>query len=124
MVRDISKDGTGRRMTPSQLEQFFQLGQRLITQSAQTQQSVIIELASEGGLARIKELVDLTGTIPEDQNLRHFRDVLLPFLQTVTHEDVLPSLVLENHLGTFHAFLFGPSGRRATSLFRFIADSF
>ena len=123
-MRDISKDGIGRRMTPNQLEKFFQSGQRLVTQSAQTQQNVVIELASEGGLARIKELVDLTETVHEGHKLRHFRDALLPFLQTVTHEDVLPSLILENQLGTLYAFLFGPAGRRATGLFKFIADSF
>lgn len=45
-----------------------------------------------------------------------------PSFRTLTHPDVLSSLILEISLDTIYNFLFGPNGCRAVSLFRSTAS--
>lgn len=85
----------------------------------ETGQQIIKKLATEEGLAMIKTLADeqANGVTPETR-LRIFRDRTLPFFQTISHPDILSSLILETPLDTICTFLFGPSGRRAINLFK------
>lgn len=85
----------------------------------ETGQQIIKKLATEEGLAMIKILADeqANGTAPE-MRLRVFRDRTLPFFQTISHPDIMSSLILETPLDTICTFLFGPNGRRAINLFK------
>ena len=58
-----------------------------------------------------------------EMRLRIFLDKLLPFFQTITHPDVMSSLILETPLDTIFTFLFGPNGRRAIRLFNFTTSA-
>ena len=50
--------------------------------------------------------------------LRTFKVKTLPFFQTISHPDVLSSLILETPVSIICNFLFGPNGRRAIGLFK------
>lgn len=51
-----------------------------------------------------------------------FSTQVLPFLETVTHPNVLSSLVLESSVGTIYNFLFGLNGDRAAKTLKFIGE--
>ena len=103
-----------------EIGKFFKMGWDLISKEhTEIGQQVIKKLATEEGLAMIKALADeqAHGVTPE-MRLRIFRDRTLPFFQTISHPDVLSSLILETPLDTICTFLFGPNGRRAIDLFK------
>lgn len=67
----------------------------------------------------IKALVDeQVNSLKSETKLRVFKDRTLPFFRTISHPDVLSSLILETPLDTICTFLFGPNGRRAITLFK------
>lgn len=108
-----------------EIGKFFKLGWELISkEDPETGQQIIKKLASEEGLAMVKALADENVNGPElEMRLRVFKDSTLPFLQTISHPDILSSLVLEVPLETIYTFLFGPNGRRATNLFKSTASA-
>lgn len=108
-----------------EIGKFFKLGWELISkEDPETGQQIIKKLASEEGLAMVKALVDENANGPElEMRLRVFKDSTLPFLQTVSHPDILSSLILEMPLDTIFTFLFGPNGRRATNLLKSTASA-
>lgn len=82
-------------------------------------QQIIKKLATEEGLAMIKGLTDEQADgVKSETRLRNFMDRTLPFFRTITHPDILSSLILEIPLDTICTFLFGPNGRRAIDLFK------
>lgn len=48
---------------------------------------------------------------------------LIPFLEVMTHKDVLYSMMLEQVVADVYIFLYGIGGRRATTLFGFLAET-
>ena len=107
------------------LPQFFRLAWRLVSEGeAGTRQQVITKLASEGGLHRIKELTDTKyENVSDGRRAAVLEEAMIPFFRAISHEDVLPSLILETAVDTIYNFLFGPSGRRAISLFKYAAPT-
>ena len=104
---------------------FFQIGWNLIeSEDAGTRQHVITKLGAETGLTIIKNLTDIMNASPKDETtISIFKDRTLPFYRIISHPDVLSSLVLETPVDTIYTFLFGPSGRRGVSVFRFTATA-
>ena len=107
------------RLTPKRLEAFMQNAQRFVElRDDALRQEVITILSSEGGLVRIAELV---GT--NLMNLQHeaqsdfLEGAVLPFFRTVTHHDVLSSLLLERSVGDIFVFMFVVGGRRGVTSF-------
>ena len=99
---------------------FFTVGWDLTSKEhTETGQQIIKKLATEEGLAMIKALADkkLDG-VELETSLRIFKDRTLPFFRTISHPDILSSLILETPLDTICTFLFGPNGRRAINLFK------
>lgn len=83
-----------------------------------TKQQIMKKLASEEGLMMIKTLADkISGDSQPDAKVGIFKDAVLPFFRTISHPDVLSSLILETPVDTIYTFLFGPNGRRALDLF-------
>lgn len=115
-------DGRSRPMRPNLLVKFFQEGQRLMsTHSHSTTQFIITKLASEGGLSRISEVTSFdTSELSATRKSENFETLMLPFLQIITNNDALSSLLLEKHLGDIYVYIFGIGGRRAISLFHSI----
>ncbi|KAL9598762.1 MAG: hypothetical protein Q9219_004259 [cf. Caloplaca sp. 3 TL-2023] len=108
-----------------ELGKFFRLGWDLLSRDpTDTGQQIIKKLATEEGLIMIKALTDRQDEGAKLQNrLTDFTDSTLPFLRTLSHPDILSSLILENPLDTICTFLFGPNGRRATRLFQSVASA-
>lgn len=107
------------------LAKFFKLGWDLISKEyTDTGQQIIKKLATEEGLAMIKALVDeMVDGLERRSRMRIFTDKLLPLFRTITHPNVLSSLILETPLDTICTFLFGPNGRRAVRLFTFVTSA-
>ncbi|GKZ20844.1 hypothetical protein AbraIFM66951_009163 [Aspergillus brasiliensis] len=107
------------------LGSFFQEAQRLLDQDVGVQQEVIRALAGEGGLKRLKELIDenIVATRSPTQKSDNLTQQVSSLLSIVTHPGVLDSLVLEQAVGTIYAFIYGVEGRRALVLLTFLADS-
>jgi hypothetical protein len=86
-------------------------------------QSVVQLLSSEGGLKKLKELLD---EIPFDTyapplKRQVFVGSILPFLQILTNPDVSKSSLLETDVDRLYTVLWGnETGGRALRLFRFI----
>lgn len=90
----------------------------------ETGQQIIKKLAAEEGLAMIKALADeKVDGVGLETRLRIFKEGTLPFFRTISHPDVLSSLILETPLDTICTFLFGPNGRRAIKLFSFTTSA-
>lgn len=102
---------------------FFQMGRILVeSEDAGTRQHVITKLGAETGLAIVKTLTDIMDESQQEELIISiFRDRTHPFYRIISHQDVLSSLILESPVDTIYTFLFGPSGRRGLSVFRFTA---
>ncbi|KAI4273758.1 MAG: hypothetical protein L6R38_006265 [Xanthoria sp. 2 TBL-2021] len=99
---------------------FFKMGWDLVSKEhTETGQQIIKKLATEEGLAMIKALADeQADSVELEMRLYTFKDRTLPFFRTISHPDILSSLILEIPLDTICTFLFGPNGRRAINLFK------
>ena len=114
----ISRQNT--RFQVVEIGNFFKMGWDLVSKEhTETGQQIIKKLATEEGLAMIKALVDEQAEGVElETRLRKYKDGTLPFFRTISHPDILSSLILETPLDTICTFLFGPNGRRAINLFK------
>ena len=103
-----------------EIGKFFKVGWDLTSKEhTESGQQIIKKLATEEGLAMIKALVDEKfDGVELESRLRIFKDKTLPFFRTISHPDILSSLILETPLDTICTFLFGPNGRRAIKLFK------
>lgn len=109
----------------SRLGSFFEEARRLIDEGDGVIQEVVRALATEGGLRRIRELVEYDyNRILAAARPSVFRTQMLPFLEIITNPNVLESLVLEQAVGTIYNVLYGTSGRRGVVLLGFLADMF
>jgi hypothetical protein len=109
-LRDLRfKVKTGEKGAPlrSRLAQFFQNTNELISGEPGVVQEVIELLASEGGSKRIFELLQQPLGDMEDGRLAIiFDQQLLPFLKTITHVNVLSSIVLSARVSSIYNFFY------------------
>ena len=111
------------RSLRGRLASFFQEARRLIDIDASVLQQVIQSLAGEDGLRCVQELVEQDfGSMTASMKRNVFELQALPFLETISHHDVLSSLVLEQAVGTIYNVLFGMGGARAAVFLGFISD--
>lgn len=108
------------RIRNVEIGNFFTMGWDLISKEhTEIGQQIIKKLATEEGLGMIKALVDEQADDVELQTrLRKFKNTTLPFFRTISHPDILSSLILETPLDTICTFLFGPNGHRSINLFK------
>ncbi|KAL0261608.1 hypothetical protein SLS55_003038 [Diplodia seriata] len=119
----IPKEGNLPELLGPQLSTFFQKGAELVACDPGIRQDVISRLASPGGLARVRELVELDFSSLNDRvKLRRFLTYHMHFFQIITHPDVLSSIILEQPLGSLFTFLYGINGQRTIRLFSSITD--
>jgi hypothetical protein len=105
------------------LKSFFQEARRLLDGDAGVMQVVVKTLADEDGLRCVRELVEQEfDGMANNRKGTVFSTQVLPFLETVTHPNVLSSLVLESSVGTIYNVLFGLNGDRAAKILNFIKD--
>ncbi|KAJ5390631.1 uncharacterized protein N7496_001699 [Penicillium cataractarum] len=122
--RGIPSNSTPLYLLHIKLKHFFQEARRLLDADAAVLQAVVKTLADEDGLRCIRELVERDfGAISNTLKGTVFSSQVLPFLETVTHPNVLSSLVLESSVGTIYNVLFGLSGGRAGKFLDFIGDA-
>ncbi|KAJ6096169.1 hypothetical protein N7486_006915 [Penicillium sp. IBT 16267x] len=103
-----------------QLERFFVKARRLIETNAESMQNVIQTLAEEHGLRVI--LILLQQSFEDNKNDHVFSSQVMPFLEIITHVDVLNSLILTRHVGTIYVCLFGLNGSLAARVLGKICD--
>ena len=123
----------GERITHSaaigwqSLQRFFKLGWSIMTRAESdvgVRQALILKLATDPGIQMIKAVVDLV--IDEEANDEEpvsLLEIVIPLFRTISHHDVVSSLILETPLLTICNFLFGPNGRRLIPLFRSTATT-
>ena len=109
------------------LGRFFKEARRLIDQGDGVQgvlQDVVRALSQEGGLKRIQELVERDlDLFSSATNSAVFQAEVLPFLEIVTHPNVLASLILEQAVGTiYNCLFFGISGKRGVRFVGFLVS--
>ena len=108
--KDIPRYTHHTRPLGHRLGWFFKEARRLIDQGDGVQgvlQDVVRALSQEGGLKRIQELVERDFDLfSSATNSAVFQAEVLPFLEIVTHPNVLASLILEQAVGTIYNCLF------------------
>ncbi|KAJ5792863.1 uncharacterized protein N7503_008841 [Penicillium pulvis] len=102
------------------LEQFFVKARRLIDTDADSMQNVIQTLAEEQGLRTI--FILLQQNFDNKNKERIFGSQVMPFLEIITHVNVLSSLILSRHVGTIYSSLFGLNGSFAAGVLGKICD--
>ncbi|KAL1383418.1 helicase [Phyllosticta capitalensis] len=105
------------------LADFFQTSARLVDSDSAIRQQVIEKLASDGGISRIRELVsdcNSTGNLLQQQ--RRFVGRVLPFFKTISHPDVLSSLILEQDVAHLYGILYGGNGATGIKVFSFVTE--
>lgn len=107
-----------RRLGPG-VGRFFQQALTLVSGEAGIMQEAISQLATEGGLKLIGELVNERSfeTMKDEFLIRIFETQFVPFFQTLSHKNVLASALIEDRRATILNYLFGVGGVRATVLF-------
>jgi hypothetical protein len=80
-------------------------------------QSLIKNLGEQRGLEWIRELLSSSYDGGASQYTLSFQSHCVPFLQLISHEEILSSLVLEKAVGTIYNVVYGPAGRRAINFF-------
>lgn len=111
---------TERTLGRYALQLFFQDAQVLVDSDHGIRQAVIKELASDGGLERVRELAAADFCIANVQQAQQYVNYISPFFHIITHPNVISSALLEDSLSTIYIFLYGPSGQRAIKLFETI----
>ncbi|KAL9060626.1 MAG: hypothetical protein Q9162_000577 [Coniocarpon cinnabarinum] len=104
------------------LSWFFAAAEKLVEQDEETRQSVIARLATECGLARIREAtlhLEAINSENEDMSDHVFTKELMPLLRVLSRLNVMSSLLLENPRDTIINFLSGVGGSRGKSIFNF-----
>jgi len=121
----IPRPGPHNRPLTRQLPAFFKTALKLVDKDAGSRQEVVTELANDGGLQRINEVVEAIQE-PRNSSLSArktvFRDLLLPVFYILSRPQVKSSFVLESALQTLFNYLFGLAGRRATLIFNFTVN--
>ncbi|KAI4120999.1 MAG: hypothetical protein LQ338_006622 [Usnochroma carphineum] len=123
----IPKEKAGRRIqhdTPD-IKTFFMIAWDLTSSSdASGRQRLIKKLSTDEGLNMIKTLADTMDDGQDDQSvISLFQASVIPFYRTISHPEVISSLVLEHSLETIYNFLYGSGGRRGDQVFRFTAKA-
>jgi hypothetical protein len=96
----------------------FIQGALVLVDAVDTMQEVVTCLSSEGGLARLGEMLNADYSNLSDDRLHIvFKDQLLPFMRIVAHEDVLSSAILESRHADILIYLYGINGKRSVAVF-------
>ncbi|RAL00716.1 putative NF-X1 finger and helicase domain protein [Aspergillus ibericus CBS 121593] len=102
----------------------FVKAKELIEVDEGTLQDVIQCFARESGLRRIQELIQRDfASISTSAKHELFVNQMLPFMEVITHPNVLASLVMEQAVGTIYNCLYGINGRRGEPFLAFLASA-
>ena len=114
--------GAIRTLDRKELSDFFRTAVGLLglKRDAMIQQ-VVKSLATEDGSQLIQSVTLEFSHCSDVERASCFTSVVIPFLQCVTHRDVLKSILLESTVGTIFTVLYGNSGSRGIPFFRNIA---
>ncbi|KAF2718114.1 hypothetical protein K431DRAFT_275483 [Polychaeton citri CBS 116435] len=103
----------------TQLPLFIGQALDLVNAGVEAMQDVITSLAGEGGLHRLRELLDFElETLDHEKAKSVFEARLYPLMQILSHEFILVSVVAEARHATLLNFLYGIDGSRAIDTFK------
>lgn len=109
------------QLSAAQMLEFLQEG-LLATKSTGSRQAFVNNLATEAGLARIRQIVE-TDFSPSYRVLNPmFQPHCVLFLRLISNEEIRQSLVLEKAVGTIYNVIYEHNGNRGVLFFRKIAD--
>ncbi|RAL12889.1 uncharacterized protein BO97DRAFT_389313 [Aspergillus homomorphus CBS 101889] len=94
----------------------------MIKASSEDRQDFINGLATEEGLATVRQVVEsnFARSYSVLGAMFHVHGIL--FLQVITHDGALSSLALERSMGTIYNVIYGPNGRRAVAFFTQVTE--
>jgi len=104
------------------LSRFFQQAQKLVNGEAGARQQVIRELATEGGLQRVRQAVEQNYPYGPVQKSAAFREQIVPLFNILTNSEVDKSALLEQPVSEIYGYLYGIEGQRLTKLFTWILE--
>ncbi|KAH0848189.1 NF-X1 finger and helicase domain protein [Fonsecaea pedrosoi] len=82
-------------------------------------QETVLILAKDGGLQRIKQVVERSmDGMSLNMRRKMIKEQAIPLCQVITHQHVLASTLLEVHVGTIYNFIYGVQGQRAVQFFK------
>ncbi|OAL28194.1 hypothetical protein AYO20_09522 [Fonsecaea nubica] len=82
-------------------------------------QETVLILAKDGGLQRIKQVVERSmDGMSLTTRRKMIKEQAIPLCQVITHQHVLASTLLEVHVGTIYNFIYGVQGQRAVQFFK------
>ncbi|KAJ5052617.1 hypothetical protein J3E74DRAFT_443226, partial [Bipolaris maydis] len=93
-----------------------------ITTSAESRQIFIDNLATEHGLARVRQIVETNFSMPYSVLNPMFDPHCILFLHIISNEEIRHSLVLEKAVGTIYNVIYGYDGNRGIGFFRNVTD--
>ncbi|OAG40421.1 hypothetical protein AYO21_05321 [Fonsecaea monophora] len=98
---------------------FFQNALAYVGSDVGIMQETVLILAKDGGLQRIKQVVERSmDGMSLDMRRKMIKEQAIPLCQVITHQHVLASTLLEVHVGTIYNFIYGVQGQRAVQFFK------
>jgi hypothetical protein len=104
------------------MQEFLQTGLSAVTISTESKETFVNNLATEGGLARIRQIVETDFSPSYSVRNPMFDPHCILFLRLISHDEIRHSLVVEKGVGTIYNVVYGHDGNRGVKFFRKIAD--
>ncbi|KAL9077278.1 MAG: hypothetical protein Q9157_003443 [Trypethelium eluteriae] len=111
------KDAAAYRPLLRQLGLFVQKALAFARSDHNLMQEVITLLSQEGGLRRVNEVTSTFDEVSAASWTQAFSEQILPFLQLISHDQILASAFLEAPLVKIYQFVYGPNGSRGIPFF-------
>ena len=105
-----------------QLRGFLETGLEAVTTSRESREKFTNDLATEYGLARIRQIVEADFSTSYSVLKPMFYSHCVLFLRLISHDEIRHSLVLEKAVGTIYNVVYGHNGNRGIEFFRKVAN--
>ncbi|RAH41543.1 P-loop containing nucleoside triphosphate hydrolase protein, partial [Aspergillus brunneoviolaceus CBS 621.78] len=109
-------------LSAPQVKDILEKGLFMVERSSDERQDFITSLATEEGLAVVRQIVETEFAKSYSVLGLMFQVHGILFLQLITNDRLLSSLALERQVGTIYNVIYGPSGRRAVTFFTQVTE--
>lgn len=108
-------------LSSGEVKDYLEKGVAALTASEDSRRDFVNDLATEGGLRVIKQIVESKFSASYSVLNLTFDPHCLLFLAIISFNPIMSSLVLESAVGTIYNFIYGPGGIRAIEFFSRVA---
>lgn len=108
------------------LAAWIQSGYQLVkSEHSDARQQVLQALHSDGGLLRVRELMETAPAVERvfADGSEYLTALAGPLLKTISYHEVANSAFLEHDVDGIHIFIYGTGGRRAVPFFKFTVNT-